>query len=154
MARRKKSTGADVFFDLTSKLPWWVCLGIAVVGYYVLHKYATSPFPPPVPGKVPDMLSEVMFKGFATGGQYIVAILFFVAAIVSFIRNRLPKSSQESPLQDLGARPVRKSSTPAVACPECGSAMVQRSAKRGANAGKLFWGCTNYPKCKGIRAIQ
>ncbi len=37
-------------------------------------------------------------------------------------------------------------------CPACGGAMVQRTAKRGANAGSTFWGCMSYPKCRGTRA--
>lgn len=39
-------------------------------------------------------------------------------------------------------------------CPNCGSAMVKRTAKQGANAGNLFWGCSSYPKCRGIVAIN
>lgn len=35
-------------------------------------------------------------------------------------------------------------------CPKCGAVMVRRVAKSGANAGNEFWGCPNYPKCKGI----
>jgi len=35
-------------------------------------------------------------------------------------------------------------------CPVCSSAMVKRSAKRGANAGNEFWGCSKYPSCKGV----
>ncbi|MCA9916579.1 MAG: topoisomerase DNA-binding C4 zinc finger domain-containing protein [Anaerolineales bacterium] len=31
--------------------------------------------------------------------------------------------------------------------------MTQRVAKTGANQGKLFWGCSNYPRCRGIRQI-
>lgn len=38
-------------------------------------------------------------------------------------------------------------------CPQCGKPMVKRMAKRGANAGKAFWGCTGYPDCRGIRAV-
>jgi restriction system protein len=36
-------------------------------------------------------------------------------------------------------------------CPFCGSTMVRRTAKKGANAGSQFWGCSTYPKCKGTR---
>ncbi|MEW6119562.1 MAG: restriction endonuclease [Pseudomonadota bacterium] len=36
-------------------------------------------------------------------------------------------------------------------CPVCQSAMVKRTAKRGQNAGNEFWGCTQYPACKGTR---
>jgi restriction system protein len=39
----------------------------------------------------------------------------------------------------------------APACPKCGSPMVQRTAKRGPNAGSQFWGCPRYPACQGIR---
>jgi restriction system protein len=39
----------------------------------------------------------------------------------------------------------------APACPACASPMVLRSARRGANAGSEFWGCTKYPACKGTR---
>ena len=35
-------------------------------------------------------------------------------------------------------------------CPKCGSSMVLREAKKGANIGKKFWGCSNFPKCRGI----
>lgn len=155
MARRKKSTGADVFFDLTSRIPWWVCLCIAGIGYFVLHKIATSPIPPVVPGKMPDIMSEIFVKGLATGGQYIVPILFVAAAVVSFFRNRFTQKTvaQES-FQPGNVRPVKKATAPAVTCPDCGGSMVHRSAKRGANAGSLFWGCSSYPRCKGTRAIQ
>lgn len=35
-------------------------------------------------------------------------------------------------------------------CPKCGASMIRRQVKGGANAGKHFWGCSNYPKCRGI----
>jgi restriction system protein len=36
-------------------------------------------------------------------------------------------------------------------CPLCGSAMVKRTARKGANAGNEFWGCSAYPGCRGTR---
>lgn len=36
-------------------------------------------------------------------------------------------------------------------CPRCGSPMVLRTARRGANAGEQFWGCSTYPKCQGTQ---
>jgi restriction system protein len=39
-------------------------------------------------------------------------------------------------------------------CPRCGSVMVARTARRGSNAGEQFWGCPDYPKCKGLREMQ
>jgi hypothetical protein len=35
-------------------------------------------------------------------------------------------------------------------CPKCGIPMVQRIATKGENAGKQFWGCVNYPRCRGV----
>ena len=35
-------------------------------------------------------------------------------------------------------------------CPQCGKAMVLRTAKTGKHAGKQFWGCSDYPDCKGV----
>jgi restriction system protein len=36
-------------------------------------------------------------------------------------------------------------------CPVCSSPMVQRTAKKGTNAGSLFWGCARFPACRGTR---
>ena len=35
-------------------------------------------------------------------------------------------------------------------CPKCGSEMILRTAKNGANAGNQFWGCSKYPNCRGM----
>jgi restriction system protein len=39
----------------------------------------------------------------------------------------------------------------APACPQCGSKMVLREARRGARVGQSFWGCSRYPNCRGTR---
>lgn len=38
-------------------------------------------------------------------------------------------------------------------CPSCGSKMVVRLARQGPNAGGEFWGCSTFPKCRGIRPV-
>lgn len=48
--------------------------------------------------------------------------------------------------------PTPPSGTPA--CPACGKAMVQRTAKRGTQAGSRFWGCTGYPACRATRSMD
>ncbi len=40
------------------------------------------------------------------------------------------------------------------ACPKCGSPMVIREAKKGPNQGKKFWGCSKFPKCRGMAVIS
>lgn len=39
-------------------------------------------------------------------------------------------------------------------CPECGAKMVKRKATRGIYAGKTFYGCLNYPKCKCVIDLE
>lgn len=39
-------------------------------------------------------------------------------------------------------------------CPKCGSEMILRTAKRGANAGNQFWGCFNYPACRTVLRLE
>lgn len=36
-------------------------------------------------------------------------------------------------------------------CPRCGAKMVSRTAKKGENAGKEFFGCSAFPKCRYIK---
>lgn len=38
-------------------------------------------------------------------------------------------------------------------CPLCTKPMVSRVAKKGAQSGKQFWGCTNFPACRGTRPL-
>jgi len=35
-------------------------------------------------------------------------------------------------------------------CPKCGSSMVIREVKKGKNIGNKFWGCSSFPKCRGV----
>jgi len=37
------------------------------------------------------------------------------------------------------------------ACHQCGEVMVMRKARSGKNAGQQFWGCSAFPKCRGVR---
>lgn len=46
-----------------------------------------------------------------------------------------------------------ESNVDAPSCPQCGAAMAKRTAKRGGNAGNVFWGCSRYPDCKGTRSV-
>lgn len=39
----------------------------------------------------------------------------------------------------------------APSCPKCSAPMVRRTARKGANPGAQFWGCSTYPACRGTR---
>ncbi|HTJ79718.1 MAG TPA: restriction endonuclease [Rariglobus sp.] len=54
--------------------------------------------------------------------------------------NREPTTVSPAPVQST-----------APSCPKCGNPMVERVARKGANAGNSFWGCSSFPKCNGVR---
>ena len=62
--------------------------------------------------------------------------------------DRIPAPAAVAPSMQPDSTP-----TQATTCPSCSKPMVRRSAKRGANAGSEFWGCTGYPACRGTRPI-
>lgn len=87
------------------------------------------------------------------------------AALVKFIATAKSPVSGPSSAKAVEARPPEVPPAPTAptiptvtteppACPKCGSPMVERIAKKGANVGNKFLGCSTYPKCKGIRNLE
>jgi len=58
-------------------------------------------------------------------------------------------SSAAAPLSPTHATATPSKGLPS--CPRCGSPMTRRTARRGRQAGRGFWGCTRYPVCTGTR---
>ena len=75
-----------------------------------------------------------------------------VHQIVEDKSHSAPKAAVVAPPPPLSnASPTPQvTSTSSPVCPRCGSPMVLRTASKGANAGNRFWGCSNYPNCRGI----
>lgn len=61
-------------------------------------------------------------------------------------------SKNNQPTQPLASLPAMQVEA-IPSCPYCGADLVKRTARRGSNAGKAFWGCSDFPKCRGTRAI-
>jgi restriction system protein len=40
------------------------------------------------------------------------------------------------------------------ACPKCGAELVLRTARKGVNAGKQFYGCSRFPSCRYMRDVE
>ena len=120
-----------------------------------------------------DVIRElygVMAAKGATGG-FVVTSGHFTEGAISFASGRNvtlvdgPKlygllRQAKAGIERSPARPVVASSaqpsvvpTQASSCPLCSKPMARRTAKRGANAGGEFWGCTGYPACRGTRPI-
>jgi len=66
--------------------------------------------------------------------------------------------STREPVRQSVANPPSQSvsppDNPPPICPRCGSTMVLRTAGRGDNKGKPFWGCREFPTCRGTRALM
>ncbi len=68
----------------------------------------------------------------------------------SLLRQHIGFNEVETPNQSANAE--NQSSTPL--CPKCGNEMVLRTVKSGSNQVKQFWGCPDYPRCRGILKIE
>jgi hypothetical protein len=44
--------------------------------------------------------------------------------------------------------------TAAPVCPKCEAVMVKRQASKGPHAGKFFWACSAFPRCRQLVAIE
>jgi len=69
-----------------------------------------------------------------------------LALLAAGYADRLGVSGQPSPVA-----PPRADATGTPSCPVCLSPMVLHRARRGPQAGSLFWGCVRFPGCRGTR---
>jgi len=115
-----------------------------------------------------ELYGVMVAKG-ATGG-FVVTSGRFTAEAVEFAEGRnitlmdgpklhaMIRRVQSRPASVPTRTPAAVATAPEKAitptCPVCAGAMVKRTAQRGANAGRQFWGCSGYPSCRGIRAID
>ena len=65
-----------------------------------------------------------------------------------------PPQPQQAPEQDAKTENETQKTQDIILCPKCGAPMVKRQARRGARVGKMFYGCSNFPKCHGIVNIE
>ena len=84
------------------------------------------------------------------------------AEVSGAIRNALGNQealNAATPVRDEDRQPVLAAASQSEApgrsvtepsCPRCSSPMARRLAKNGDNAGKEFWGCTQFPACRGM----
>lgn len=86
---------------------------------------------------------------------------FVVAVLVNFFAFRDHDNSQKTARQTNPTEPTEptnpkldSSVIKKIFCPICGNTMKKRLAQRGSRAGRYFFGCSNYPICKGIRNIE
>lgn len=49
--------------------------------------------------------------------------------------------------------PSDQTDRPDKPCPKCGKLMALRTARKGANSGSQFWGCSGYPDCRATMPL-
>ncbi len=83
MARRRTSPLED-FISAASRLPWWACILLAIVSYFVLHAIASRPaLSISNPNQMGDVVARGMISTFAMFGQYILPFGFGIAGLFS-----------------------------------------------------------------------
>jgi restriction system protein len=115
----------------------------------------------PVPVQVVRELYGVMIGERASAAK-IVATTSFTSDAVAFAQGKPIELVDSKALQRL-VRGVQTSSRLTIStdepdhltpnCPRCNTPMVLCEARRGPNAGEKFWGCVNFPKCRGTRQL-
>lgn len=89
MARRKHSP-VEGLIELSSKLPWWVGVALAVAAYFGLHGLATREVTAVAgSGVMGDFISQNFLNALATVGQYLLpGVLAIGAALSAYGRYR------------------------------------------------------------------
>lgn len=89
MSRRKRTSPADDLIDLVGYLPWWVGIALALVSYFLLHQVASQPAMVAVqPGQVGAVVTQSIWRGLATVGQFAAPMIFLAGAGLSAWRQR------------------------------------------------------------------
>ena len=100
-----------------------------------------------------DVPSNVIMSGL---GAYIKKYRDGVLSseAIDRVQNQLKELARNSSLttkMHIASLRERHSSTSV--CPRCGSNLVERTAKKGPNAGSRFLGCENYPQCRFTKNV-
>ncbi len=93
---------------------------------------------------------------FVTSGTYTQAALSFAAdKALELLDGRALAGIIEAAGRGPSSQPLAPVAHPqaAVMCPRCGRTMIRRVARHGPNSGQAFWGCSDYPTCKGTLPI-
>ena len=89
-----------------------------------------------------------------TGGRFTAeARTFARQASIELIDGEVLRAEAKAGRAGPAQEPVNSSLPGMPVCPVCQSAMVRRTARRGGNSGRAFWGCSRYPQCRGTRDI-
>lgn len=102
--------------------------------------------------------SDAFLKGVCeAAGIPLIQVPAKSAYIISELRRLLPRYLTTKDTIDTEGSPapvIPEPKSKTKVCPNCSAVMVKRIAKNGKHAGKHFWACKAYPKCKTIEPIN
>ncbi len=72
-------------------------------------------------------------------------------SLSEYFPNLIEKGQEQEPQQ-----PTEQNEAEAVppSCPKCSSIMLLRESQKGKHAGKKFWGCSQFPACRGVQLAE
>ncbi|MDY0263503.1 DUF2726 domain-containing protein [Syntrophotalea acetylenica] len=132
--RRKTRTERDAFVDKTLSTA-----GIPIVHFVARKGYAL----PEVTAKLSEFVS---LRSEASEPLALSGVAQEEQASAEVSADSVDEMSAEVPHDH-----AREQAAPV--CMACGSPMVKRRARKGPNAGKYFWACSAFPKCRKIQIL-
>lgn len=103
--------------------------------------------------QMPDNVTQGRaFVGYIKSRQDVVFSDEQVLGLVSAIEAGRLQASMATNRAHVRDLKERHSSEADQVCPKCGSEMLWRKAKRGRNARAEFWGCSQFPGCRYVKA--
>ncbi len=66
-------------------------------------------------------------------------------------RSERPADSHKTP--SMKSRTISPGQEQIPKCPKCGAEMVLRTAAKGPHKGEKFYGCSRFPKCRGVKLL-
>jgi four helix bundle suffix protein len=96
-----------------------------------------------------DRQIQGLERQFIEGGGYSERL-----AAARLAKRRGQRVSHQTDPSDPTERSYKAKSAPAAPnCRACGKPMILRTARKGANAGSQFWGCSGFPHCKATLPV-
>jgi len=76
-----------------------------------------------------------------------------VQSVIAQIQSDRFEPSRSTDKMHVQLLKTRKNPSARRICPKCGKSMVLRTAKKGANSGNKFWGCSGFPTCRTVQKL-
>lgn len=98
---------------------------------------------------LPDNVLTRGYTGYIKSKQDVLFSDDEVKAIIDAVQSGMLPKTRATQREHLASLKTRHEST--TTCPRCGNALTLRTTNRGAHAGKPFYGCSTFPKCRYTR---